>query len=139
MPALGSYCPQLVVFAVDAIAVAVIVVIVVWHTCMHMRVFIFIYVSTTTSKKEEKGRKRKKDEEREVPDPWESIEDTPAVNFHLFSSNSDFREPSFEQQSSTCPYTGTELEGIRKSSSKAAQSIRSASFDIQVEAQHARS
>ena len=35
------------------------------------------YMSATTSNNEEKGRKRKKDEEREVPDPRESIEDTP--------------------------------------------------------------
>ena len=54
-------------------------------------------VYTTTSKKEEKRRKREKDEEREVPDPRESIEDTPTVHFHLVSSKSDFREPSFEQ------------------------------------------
>ena len=66
------------------------------HT--QMRVFIFIYVSTTTTKKEEEGRKRKKDEEREVPDPRESIEDTPIMNFHQVSSKSDFREPSFEQK-----------------------------------------
>ena len=55
-------------------------------------------MSTTTSKKEEEGRKRKKDEEREVPDPRESIEDTPIMNFHQVSSKSDFRELSFEQK-----------------------------------------
>ena len=54
--------------------------------------------TTTTTKKEEEGRKRKKDEEREVPDPRESIEETPTVHFHSGSSKSDFREPSFEQK-----------------------------------------
>ena len=41
---------------------------------------------------------KEEDEEREVPDPWESIEDIPTVHFHLVSSKSDFREPSFEQK-----------------------------------------
>ena len=63
-----------------------------------MRVFIIVCVSTTTSKKGEEGGKRKKDEEREVLDPRESIEDTPTVHFHTVLSKSDFREPSFEQQ-----------------------------------------
>ena len=62
-----------------------------------MRVFIVICVSTTTSEKEER-RTRKKDEEREVPDPRESIEDTPIMNFYQVWSKSDFRELSFEQQ-----------------------------------------
>ena len=52
---------------------------------------------TPTTKKEEEGRKRKKDEEREVPDPRESIEDTPIINFYQVSSKSDFREPNVEQ------------------------------------------
>ena len=50
-----------------------------------------------TSEKLEKRRQMKKDEEREVPDPRESIEETPAIIFHPVSSKSDFREPRFEQ------------------------------------------
>ncbi len=53
---------------------------------------------STASKKEEQVKKRKKDEEREVPDPRESIEDTPIMNFHQVLSTSDFRELSFEQK-----------------------------------------
>ena len=65
---------------------------------MRIVIHVFMCVSTTTTtKKEEEGRKRKKDEERKVPDPRESIEDTPTVHFDLVSSKSDFREPSFEQ------------------------------------------
>ena len=63
-----------------------------------MSSYVFLCVSTTTAKKEEEGRKRKKDEEREVPDPQESIEDTPIMNFHQVSCKSDFRELSFEQK-----------------------------------------
>ena len=55
--------------------------------------YLCVSTTTTTTKKEEEGRKRKKDEEREVPDPRESIEDTPIMNFHQVSSKSDFREP----------------------------------------------
>ena len=74
--------------------------------------------TTTTSKKEEEGRKVKKDEEREVPDPWESIEDTPTVHFHLVSSKSDFREPSFvlsdiETRVSLSPRLGTQCPWSR--------------------------
>ncbi len=74
-----------------------------------MRVFINNYkdphlcvcVSTTTTSKKEEQHIKTKDEERKVPDPQESIEETPAVHFHPGSSKSDFREPSFEQQTYT--------------------------------------
>ena len=60
--------------------------------------YIFIVVCLlSTYNKLEKRRKRKKDEEREVPDPRESIEDTPTINVHQISSTSDFREQSCEQ------------------------------------------
>ena len=55
-------------------------------------------VSTITSKTEEEGRKRKKGEEREVPDPRESIEGTPTINFHQVSSKSHPRKPSYGQK-----------------------------------------
>ena len=62
-------------------------------------VYIFVCVCLLlTSKKLEKRRNMKKDEEREVPDPRESIEETPTVHFHPGSSKSDFREPNFEQK-----------------------------------------
>ena len=67
------------------------------HTRTTEGLYGYLCVSTTTSKKEEEGRESKKDEEREVPDPRESIEDTPTIRFHQLSSKSDSREPDFEQ------------------------------------------
>ena len=67
------------------------------HTNEGLYKFIFVCL-LLTSEKLEKIRKRKKDEEREVPDPRESIEETPTINFHPGSSKSDFREPSFDQK-----------------------------------------
>ncbi len=60
-----------------------------------------VLLTTTTTKKEEEEKKEEGWREREkVPDPQESIGDTPTINFHQFSSKSDFREPNFEQQNS---------------------------------------
>ena len=56
-----------------------------------------------STKKNEEGRKRKKDE-IDSRSPRESIEDTPTINFHQVSSKSDFRKPSYEQN--------TTLEGL---------------------------